>query len=70
MKVSGTRADPPRNASDRRDKVNMSVAIIPMSLDCGWSAGTSGLVQASFFWGPTPHHMDMGMDMPHLAPPS
>jgi len=33
------------------DKVNMSVAIIPMSHQLGWSSTTSGLVQSSFFWG-------------------
>ncbi|BBN14491.1 hypothetical protein MPTK1_6g12180 [Marchantia polymorpha subsp. ruderalis] len=33
------------------DKVNMSVAIIPMAHQLGWSASTSGLVQSSFFWG-------------------
>lgn len=35
------------------DKVNMSVAIIPMSQQYGWAATTSGLVQSSFFWGYT-----------------
>jgi len=33
------------------DKVNMSVAIIPMSHQLGWSSTTAGLVQSSFFWG-------------------
>ncbi|CAM6092364.1 unnamed protein product [Calypogeia fissa] len=33
------------------DKVNMSVAVIPMSHQLGWTAATSGLVQSSFFWG-------------------
>ncbi|XP_024374370.1 probable anion transporter 6, chloroplastic [Physcomitrium patens] len=33
------------------DKVNMSVAIIPMSHELGWSSTTAGLVQSSFFWG-------------------
>eukprot|EP00850_Spirogloea_muscicola_P000406 SM000002S05486 [mRNA] locus=s2:6046:9041:+ [translate_table: standard] len=33
------------------DKVNMSVAVIPMSQQLGWSASTAGLVQSSFFWG-------------------
>ncbi|KAL2620398.1 hypothetical protein R1flu_000603 [Riccia fluitans] len=33
------------------DKVNMSVAIIPMSHQLGWSASIAGLVQSSFFWG-------------------
>jgi ACS family sodium-dependent inorganic phosphate cotransporter len=33
------------------DKVNMSVAIVPMSHQYSWNATTSGLVQSSFFWG-------------------
>jgi ACS family sodium-dependent inorganic phosphate cotransporter len=34
-----------------QDKVNMSVAIIPMAQDFGWSPSVSGLVQSAFFWG-------------------
>lgn len=34
-----------------QDKVNISVAIVPMARDFGWSPTTSGLVQSSFFWG-------------------
>lgn len=33
------------------DKVNMSVAIIPMAHEFGWSPSTAGLVQSAFFWG-------------------
>eukprot|EP00899_Mesostigma_viride_P006938 jgi/Mesvir1/16245/Mv08496-RA.2 len=33
------------------DKVNMSVAIIPMSHQMGWDQTTAGVVQSSFFWG-------------------
>jgi len=33
------------------DRVNMSVAILPMSQEFGWSSQTVGLVQSSFFWG-------------------
>lgn len=33
------------------DKINMSVAIIPMAQDFGWSSSIAGAVQASFFWG-------------------
>ncbi|GMH45561.1 hypothetical protein BSKO_13518 [Bryopsis sp. KO-2023] len=33
------------------DKVNMSVAIIPMAQEFGWKASMAGLVQSSFFWG-------------------
>ncbi|KAK3258821.1 hypothetical protein CYMTET_32152 [Cymbomonas tetramitiformis] len=33
------------------DKVNISVAIIPMSMDLGWDASTAGFVQSAFFWG-------------------
>ena len=29
----------------------MSVAIIPMAQNFGWSPSISGLVQSSFFWG-------------------
>ncbi|KAL0337518.1 UNVERIFIED_CONTAM: putative anion transporter 6, chloroplastic [Sesamum calycinum] len=32
-------------------KVNLSVAIIPMSHQFGWNASVAGLVQSSFFWG-------------------
>jgi ACS family sodium-dependent inorganic phosphate cotransporter len=34
-----------------QDKVNMSVAIIPMAQDFGWSPSVAGLVQSAFFWG-------------------
>ena len=33
------------------DRVNMSVSILPMAEQYGWSDGTKGLVQSSFFWG-------------------
>lgn len=33
------------------DRVNMSIAILPMSADFQWSPTTVGLVQSSFFWG-------------------
>ncbi|KAK9804238.1 hypothetical protein WJX72_002847 [[Myrmecia] bisecta] len=33
------------------DKVNISVAILPMAQEFGWSPTISGLVQSSFFWG-------------------
>ncbi|KAG2452408.1 hypothetical protein HYH02_002651 [Chlamydomonas schloesseri] len=33
------------------DRVNMSVAILPMASQYGWDAATMGLVQSSFFWG-------------------
>ncbi|KAM1508208.1 hypothetical protein ACFX10_017550 [Malus domestica] len=33
------------------DKVNLSIAIIPMSHQFGWSSSEAGLVQSSFFWG-------------------
>lgn len=35
------------------DKVNMSVAVIPMAKELGWSALNRGLVSSSFFWGYT-----------------
>ena len=34
-----------------QDKVNMSVAIIPMAEDFGWSPSVSGIVQSAFFYG-------------------
>lgn len=33
------------------DRVNMSIAILPMSESFSWSSATIGLVQSSFFWG-------------------
>lgn len=33
------------------DKVNLSIAIIPMSHQFGWNSSVAGLVQSSFFWG-------------------
>ncbi|GFR49337.1 hypothetical protein Agub_g11299 [Astrephomene gubernaculifera] len=33
------------------DRVNMSIAILPMAQQYGWGAATMGLVQSSFFWG-------------------
>jgi len=31
-------------------RVNMSIAILPMSQQYGWNSQTVGLVQSSFFW--------------------
>ncbi|OAY72358.1 putative anion transporter 1, chloroplastic [Ananas comosus] len=33
------------------DRVNMSIAILPMSAEFDWSPATVGLIQSSFFWG-------------------
>lgn len=33
------------------DRVNMSIAILPMSEEFNWTPTTVGLVQSSFFWG-------------------
>ncbi|KAK1261174.1 hypothetical protein QJS04_geneDACA002043 [Acorus gramineus] len=33
------------------DRVNMSIAILPMSAEFNWSPATVGLIQSSFFWG-------------------
>lgn len=33
------------------DRVNMSIAIMPMSAEYGWNPQTVGLIQSSFFWG-------------------
>ena len=32
------------------DRVNMAIAILPLSKDAGWDSATIGLVQSSFFW--------------------
>lgn len=32
------------------DRVNMSIAILPMSKQFHWDSGTVGVVQSSFFW--------------------
>ena len=32
-------------------QVNMSVAVIPMAADLGWSPSDRGLVSSAFFWG-------------------
>ncbi|XP_057981448.1 ascorbate transporter, chloroplastic isoform X4 [Malania oleifera] len=33
------------------DRVNMSIAILPMSKQFNWNSATVGLIQSSFFWG-------------------
>ncbi|GAB4859974.1 Sodium-dependent phosphate transport protein 1, chloroplastic [Ancistrocladus abbreviatus] len=33
------------------DRVNMSIAILPMSKEFDWNPATVGLIQSSFFWG-------------------
>ncbi|KAH6779892.1 Major facilitator superfamily protein [Perilla frutescens var. hirtella] len=33
------------------DRVNMSIAILPMSKEFNWNNATVGLIQSSFFWG-------------------
>jgi len=33
------------------DRVNMSIAILPMAKQYAWDSATIGLVQSSFFWG-------------------
>ncbi|MFS7932369.1 putative major facilitator superfamily, MFS transporter superfamily [Helianthus anomalus] len=33
------------------DRVNMSIAILPMSKEFNWNSATVGLIQSSFFWG-------------------
>ncbi|XP_037494718.1 probable anion transporter 6, chloroplastic [Jatropha curcas] len=42
------------------DKVNLSIAIIPMSHQFGWNASVAGLVQSSFFWGYTLSQLPCG----------
>lgn len=33
------------------DRVNMSIAVLPMQQEFGWNSQTLGIVQSSFFWG-------------------
>ncbi|CAO2183702.1 unnamed protein product [Urochloa humidicola] len=33
------------------DRVNMSIAILPLSSEFSWNPATVGLIQSSFFWG-------------------
>jgi len=33
------------------DRVNMSIAIMPMAKEFAWNSATVGLIQSSFFWG-------------------
>ncbi|KAI4328802.1 hypothetical protein L6164_021129 [Bauhinia variegata] len=33
------------------DRVNMSIAILPLSQQYNWNSATVGLIQSSFFWG-------------------
>jgi MFS family permease len=33
------------------DRINISVAILPMASTYGWSQSTVGIIQSSFFWG-------------------
>ncbi|KAG1361332.1 Sodium-dependent phosphate transport protein 1, chloroplastic [Cocos nucifera] len=33
------------------DRVNMSIAILPMSVEFKWNPATMGVIQSSFFWG-------------------
>ncbi|XWS32170.1 hypothetical protein CRYUN_Cryun23aG0137900 [Craigia yunnanensis] len=33
------------------DRVNMSIAILPMSKEFNWNSATVGVIQSSFFWG-------------------
>lgn len=40
-----------RTATHRCPQVNMSVAVIPMAKELGWTAMERGLVSSSFFWG-------------------
>ena len=33
------------------DKVNMSIAILPMAADFSWDSSEQGIIQSSIFWG-------------------
>ena len=37
------------------DRVNMSIAILPMSQEFNWNNATVGLILSSFFWGLSTH---------------
>lgn len=57
------------------DRVNMSIAVLPMQQEFGWNSQTLGIVQSSFFWCvPCPTQFDVestiltGRPMP-CAPP-
>lgn len=41
-------------------KVNMSVAVIPMADELGWSATSRGIVQSAFFFGYTATQIPAG----------
>lgn len=45
----GTLLPPPMATAQQQ--VNMSVAVIPMASELGWSATDRGLVSSAFFWG-------------------
>lgn len=36
------------------DRVNMSIAILPMAEEFGWDSQLKGIVQSSFFWSNPP----------------
>ncbi|KAL2946224.1 hypothetical protein AAZX31_20G001800 [Glycine max] len=45
------------------DRVNMSIAILPMSQEFNWNSATVGLIQSSFFWG---YLLTQGVAMPAM----
>ncbi|ONK63989.1 uncharacterized protein A4U43_C07F20970 [Asparagus officinalis] len=45
------------------DRVNMSIAILPMSTEFNWNPATVGLIQSSFFWG---YLLTQGVAMPAM----
>ncbi|XP_058099617.1 sodium-dependent phosphate transport protein 1, chloroplastic isoform X2 [Magnolia sinica] len=45
------------------DRVNMSIAILPMSAEYNWNPATVGLIQSSFFWG---YLLTQGVAMPAM----
>ena len=42
------------------DRVNMSIAVLPMAKQYAWDSATIGLVQSSFFWCPPPPPPSLG----------
>ena len=49
--VLTTQSPPLPPLCDEQDKVILSIAIIPMAQEMGWSPSVAGLVQSSFFYG-------------------
>lgn len=51
------------------DRVNMSIAVLPMAETFAWSSTTIGLVQSSFFWGRVAQQLTPAPPRPPPPPP-